>query len=121
MTQASSKSKEFTMIRTKKINYLDSPAIAVYLLNMTQHVKQIRLESQILEEKNRNQSLESFTSTISHEFRTPVSNALMILEQLLEGALEKSIRQILVLVFVQLNMLLCLVNDILDIKMISSG
>ena len=121
MNQASSKSNEYTMIRTKKINYLDSPAIAVYLLNMTQHVTQIRLESQILEEKNRNQSLESFTSTISHEFRTPVSNALMILEQLLEGTLEKSIREILVLVFVQLNMLLCLVNDILDIKMISSG
>ena len=49
------------MIKAKKIEYLDSPAIAIYLTIVTQHVNQIRLESQILEEKNRNESLESLT------------------------------------------------------------
>ena len=49
------------MISAKKIEYLDSPAIAIYFYNMTSHVNQIRLESQILEQKNRNDTLESLT------------------------------------------------------------
>ena len=49
------------MIRAKKTEYLDSPVIAVYLTNVTQHVNQIRLESQILEGKNRNETVESLT------------------------------------------------------------
>ena len=68
------------MIRTKKITYLESAAIAIYFQNMTQQVKQLRLESQILQEKNRTQQLESYTSTISHEFRTPLGTSLMFLE-----------------------------------------
>ena len=51
---------------------------------MTQHLQQIRLESQILEEKNRSESLSSYTSTISHEFRTPLSTCLMFLESLMK-------------------------------------
>ena len=43
----------------------------------------MRLEAQILEEKNRNETLESYTSTISHEFRTPLSTSLMFLEQMI--------------------------------------
>lgn len=30
--------KDYTMIRAKKIEYLDSPAIAIYFLNMNEHV-----------------------------------------------------------------------------------
>ena len=42
------------MIRAKKIEYLEKPAIAVYFENMTHHVNRLRLEAKILEEKNRN-------------------------------------------------------------------
>ena len=45
----------------------------------------------------------------------------MFLEQLLESTLDQAVRDILRLIFMQLNFLLCLVNDILDINMISSG
>ena len=45
----------------------------------------------------------------------------MFLEQLMEKTLEESVRAVLVLIVMQLNMLLCLVNDVLDIKMISQG
>ena len=45
----------------------------------------------------------------------------MFLEQLMEKMLEESVRAVLVLIVMQLNMLLCLVNDVLDIKMISQG
>lgn len=109
------------MIRTKKITYLDTPSYAIYFQNMTQHVKQIRLESQIVEEKNRNQSLQSFTSTISHEFRTPLSTSLMFLEQILADVLNETARRMIMLIMSQLNLLLSLVNDVLDIKMIEQG
>ena len=33
------------MIRTKKMTYCDSPAIAIYFLNMSQHFKKMKLES----------------------------------------------------------------------------
>ena len=75
--------EEYTMIRTKVIEYLQKPCIAIYLENMTKHVTSLRLESQILEQKNVNESLKSFTSTISHEFRTPLGTVLMFLENLL--------------------------------------
>ena len=42
------------MIRSKKIEYLESPAIAIYFQNMTEHAEKLRLESKILEEKNKN-------------------------------------------------------------------
>ena len=45
------------MIRTKKIIYLEKPAIAIYFQNMTEHMKLIRLESQIVEQKNKNATL----------------------------------------------------------------
>ena len=112
---------EFTQIRAKKISYLSSPAIAIYFQNMTQYIHQIRLESQILEEKNINHSLQTFTSTISHEFRTPLSTSLMLLEQLMQSNLSNKAKSIILIIISQLNLLLCLVNDVLDIKMINQG
>ena len=56
--------------------------------------------------------------TLSHEFRAPLSSTLMLLEALLQSIKEESLRQIILMVISQINMLLCLVNDILDIKMI---
>ena len=87
---------------------------------MTQHANQLRLESQFLKEKNRSNALETYTSTISHEFRTPLGTSLMLLEQILSN---KSLKdegtfQMLTLIVSQLNLLLCLVNDVLDIKLI---
>ena len=82
----------------------------------------MRLESQIQEEKNLNESLESYTSTISHEFRTPIGTSLMFLESLLlTGDLNRDSREIIRLVIVKLNLLLSLVQDILDIKLIEGG
>ena len=105
----------------KKINYLEKPATAVHFYNMTQHVNQVRLESQILEEKNRNVSLQSYTSTISHEFRTPLSTSLMFLANLLETNLPQGTISVIQLIVSQLNLLLCLVNDVLDMKLIQEG
>ena len=106
------------MIRVKKITYLGSPAFAIYFQNMTEHMNLIRLESEILEQKNKNESLESFTSTISHEFRTPLATTLMFIEQIMREKLAQSVLDVLNMIINQLNLLLCLVNDVLDMKMI---
>ena len=120
--QRDSMHESFFMVRSKRIDYLESPAVVIYFENKTQHANELRLEGQILKEKNRIESLETYTSTISHEFRTPLSTSLMFLESLLtkpghsEGAF-----QMLSLVVSQLNLLLCLVNDVLDMKLIKVG
>jgi len=89
---------------------------------MTQFVTQLRLEGQILEEKNRAESLQSFTSTISHEFRAPLGTSLMFLETLVKReGLPSSVVNTLNLIIMQLSLLLSLVNDVLDIKMIEQG
>ena len=85
---------------------------------MTLHVKQLRLQSKLLAEQNRNESLESYTSTISHEFRTPLGTSLMFLDGLLLQSLAPGVFTVISLIIAQLNLLLCLVNDVLDLKLI---
>lgn len=50
---------------------------------MTHHVDAMKFQSKIIEERNRADTMESYTSTISHEFRTPLATSIMFLEQLL--------------------------------------
>lgn len=85
---------------------------------MTPHVKCLRLESKVLEEKNRSNSLESYTSMISHEFRTPLATSMMFLKNLLKFAIEKPIYEMVSLVMNQIYLLINLVDDIVDIKLI---
>ena len=56
--------------------------------------------------------------TISHEFRTPLTTTLMFLESLIVEHLSQSGQKLIKLITMQINLLLCLVNDILDIKLI---
>ena len=96
--------------------------MAIYFQNVTQLVKKLRLEGKILEEKNRVNSLQSYTSTMSHEFRTPRGNSLMFLENILQTeGLSPSAIDTLNIVIMQLTFLLSLVNNILDIKLIERG
>ena len=59
--------------------------------------------------------------TLSHEFRAPLGSTLMLLESLLRSVLDEAQRRIIVIVVSQINLLICLVNDILDIKMLQNG
>ena len=45
----------------------------------------------------------------------------MFLDQLMKLILSENARSILILIISQLNLLLCLVNDVLDIKLIDQG
>ena len=111
----------FQQIRVKHIEYLEKKAIAVYFTNVSHHVKQLRLEKDVVTEQNRVESLESYTSTISHEFRTPLATCLTFLDILIKMDLPPQCIHMLKLIIAQLNLLICLVNDVLDLKLIERG
>ena len=81
----------------------------------------MRLETEVVKEKLRNENLESFTSTISHEFKTPLGVSLMFLESILSTILTEDQRKSINMVISQLNLLLCLVNGVIDINAIEQG
>lgn len=58
---------------------------------------------------------------MSHEFRTPLSTSLMFLEGMIVNMKDPEQIRVITLVTTQLNLLLCLVNDVLDIKLIETG
>ena len=102
----------------KSIDFLDESATAVYFYDMTHHVESLKLESEVIESKNRNAILMNDQMIISHEFRTPLSTCLMFLESLLNEHLSAAGQRLIKIIISQVNLLLCLVNDILDLKLI---
>ena len=59
--------------------------------------------------------------TLSHEFRTPLSSSLMVLESMMQFEMQEACKRLVLLLISQVNLLLCLVNDMLDLKMIEMG
>ena len=116
--QINHKFYQFINIRVEAIEYQEQPATAIFLKNNTQSVKSMILQSSVAKTKNRNENLQSFTSTIGHEFRTPLSTCLMLLEHMLQMFLHDKQRTICDLVRKQLSFLLSLVNDVMDLKII---
>ena len=109
-------------MRVKSIDFLDSSAAtAIYFNDMTHHVERLQLESDVLEQKSKHEALVNYQLTISHEFRTPLSSSLMFLESLMNNMLDESSKQIIHIIRQQMNLLLYLVNDILDFKMIEEN
>ena len=74
---------QFCSIHVKQVSYQGEECTAVYFCCMTHHVDAMKFQSEIIEERNRADTMESYTSTISHEFRTPLATSIMFLEQLL--------------------------------------
>ena len=68
--------------------------------------------------ESKNKSLNLSQMTLSHEFRSPLNSCLMLLESLLMRVFEEALRKMILVLISQINLLLCLVNDILDMKMI---
>jgi signal transduction histidine kinase len=72
-------------------------------------------------EEKKNSKLSLSQMTMSHEFRAPLSSMLMILQRLLLGMIDAESRKLILVIISQLNLLVCLVNDILDHKLIEQG
>ena len=59
---------------------------------------------------------------LSHELRTPLTTSLMFLESLLNTEhLSLRARQLIMVIISQINLILCLVNDMLDLKLMDEG
>ena len=71
--------------------------------------------------KSEARNLENFTSTISHEFRTPLATAISFVEMLFKMISDAAQMKYLNLVSISLNLLLSLVNDVVDLTLIKSN
>ena len=65
--------------------------------------------------------MENFTSTISHEFKTPVGTALTFIDMMLKEILAAHQIKYLNMVKTSLNLLQSLVSDLLDLQQIKTG
>ena len=65
--------------------------------------------------------MENFTSTISHEFRTPIATCLSFIDMLLSIIADEMQKKYLTLMQYSLNMLLTLVRDLLDLNSLKTG
>lgn len=59
--------------------------------------------------------------TLSRKFRTPLTSTLMILESLYTKVVDQAIRRTIMVVISEVNLLICLVNDLLDLKFIENA
>ena len=74
---------KFIQIRVKSIEFHETDAIAIYFYDVTHHVESIKLTSEVKEHKSRYEHISNSQIILSHEFRTPLSSSLMMLEGLL--------------------------------------
>ena len=72
--------KHFYSIRVKKLKYMGEECTVLCFSDMTHYFEAMDLQSSMIEEKDR---ILNYVTTISHEFRTPVSTSLMFLETII--------------------------------------
>ena len=101
----------------KSIDFLQESSTAIYFYDVTNHIKSLKLGQRVILQEKKNKSLTLNQMTLSHEFRAPLSSILMILEGLLQSILDSSMREKILIVIAQINLLICLVQDMLDYKM----
>ena len=81
-------------------------------------MKVMRLERKVIQQKSEAQNLESYTAMISHEFRTPLATALMFIDIILGRTADEFVIKYLDAIKSSMFMLLSLVSDMLDLRMI---
>ena len=76
---------KFTQIRVNSMEFIGKEAIAIYFYDMTHHLESLKLESDLLEKKNRSHTNHINETALSQEFRMPLMIQLMFLESLLSS------------------------------------
>jgi len=76
------------------------------------------LEREILKKQAESRNLESYTSMMSHEFRTPLATAIMLIDMMLRTLTEAVCLRYCQIIKVSLSLLLSLVNDMVDLKLV---
>jgi signal transduction histidine kinase len=65
--------------------------------------------------------MENYTAIMSHEFRTPLATSVMLLDMVFKHVRDETAIELLLLVNTSLNLLLSLVHNIVDLKLIKAG
>ena len=87
--------KRYTRIRIKNVEYNQRPATAVYFDDQSKVVEIMGLEAKVMRQKSEAANMESYTSMMSHEFRTPLSTAIMLLGAVFKIVSDKNACRIL--------------------------
>lgn len=97
---------------------MEVDAIAIYLYDMTHHIEHLinPSESQSLNAQEKN----LFNSHVvySNDFRQSINVTLMFLQTLLTKVSQAEVKRIVIIVISQVNLMMSLLNDILDMKLI---
>ena len=97
------------------VNYNGSQGFAFYLRDLKEEKLRV-----MAEEASRAKS--SFLSTISHELRTPLNAIMGITEiYLMDSGTDPKIRMDFEKIYTSSDVLLCIINDILDLSKIEAG
>ena len=113
---------KYFQLRVKSIDFLEVQAIAIYLYDVTHHIQSLKLLNEMQDHKMRHKKIANSQTILSHEFRTPLTTILMFLESLLQDHdLREQVISMLLVIVSQTNMLLSLVNDMMDNKLIEAG
>lgn len=100
----------------------ENPATAIYFYDFSHHVEAQLLANEVVQYQSQNKSLLKESDTVSHEFRISITSSLMLLENLLSiKTLTKDAKDSIWLVISQINLLLCTVNDSLDVRLIDQN
>ena len=101
--------EKFYQTRVKSIEFLQESSTAIYFYDVTNHIKSLQLGQKVILQEKQNKSLSLSQMTLSHEFRAPLSSILMILEGMLQLIVDGVLREKILIVIAQINLLICLV------------
>ena len=75
----------YVQIRLKEATYFGQETISIHFSNVSHDVQALKLEEKVSAQENMNEHLVNYQVTLAHEYRTPVSNSLMILDEIIEN------------------------------------
>jgi signal transduction histidine kinase len=73
----------FLRVGLEKIDYGEESATLITFQDETQNVECLLQQKAFFEEENKSESIQSYISTIQHEFKTPLATVVMFIESLL--------------------------------------
>ena len=105
----------------KSIEFHEQDAVAIYFYDVTHHIASKKLTNEVQEHMTRHNNIANSHLVVSHEFRSPLTSSLMLLESLLLSDLVTAVRGVVLIVISQINLLISLVNDQFDLHLIEEG
>lgn len=128
----------FISLKVKKQAYLGKPAVAIYINDCTKKIQAKIARFRRSEEIQFGIQAESFTSTVSHEMRTPLQTVVLFITQILafltslgsqkqvQSTRQQAKKQAQAVTYAksvisQVTYLQSFVDDLLDLRQIQSG